>query len=443
MLVSAVLAEFADEVVVVERDVLPSCAAPRKGLPQAQHAHILWSGGARAVERILPGILDEWRAAGATRIPLPEGLVSMTPQGWFRRWTAEMQYVLSCSRDLLDWCVRRRVLRMPAVRLRDGTEVVGLLGDAGRVTGVRLAGSPGVLEADLVVDASGRGTRAAHWLREFGVRAAPEATVDSGVVYATRVYRAPVGAERYPMVNVQPKAGTGRPGRGAVIAPLEGGRWVVTLMGTRGGQPSADPDAFVDFARGVRHPLVGELISHAVPVSSLVRLSRSTGNRRRYYERAKDWPGGFVALGDAVASFNPVYGHGMSVAALSAEALRAELVAGFGPGLARRVQRAVAAPTDMAWQLAAAQDIHYPEATGTPPTPLDRLTVRYVDRLTRTATTDPRATRALLEVMTLSAPASALFRPSVALTALRGPRRAALAGPPLTAAERSLVCDPG
>ncbi|WP_327356892.1 NAD(P)/FAD-dependent oxidoreductase [Streptomyces sp. NBC_01304] len=458
MLTAAVLAERCDEVVIAERDVLPTTPAPRRGLPQAPHAHVLWSGGARAIDNILPGIIDEWIAAGARRIPLPGGLVSMTPQGWFRRWPTELQFLISCSRDLLDWCIRKRVLAHPAVRVREQVTVTALLGSAARVTGVRLhdrsphagstegAESTGRVEdlaADLVVDAGGRGTRAVSWLADLGVTGIQEAEVDSGVAYATRIYAAPAGTENYPLVNVQPRANTGRPGRGTIIAPIEGGRWLVTLSGTRGGEPTKDPAAFEAFARSVRHPIVGELITHTTPLSDEILVTRSTLNRRRFYER-NALPDGFIALGDAVATYNPVYGHGMSVAALSALALRTELRRHglHSPGLARRVQREVATPTDMAWQMATGQDILYPGATGTQPKALDRVAQKYIDRLTLTATARPYATRALLDVMTLSAPATTLFRPTVVLTALRGPRRSALAQPPLTVAERSLVASP-
>lgn len=134
-LAAAVLAEHAEQVVVIERDPLPEGPLPRRGMPQAQHAHVMWSGGARAVERILPGILDEWMAAGARRIPLPQALVSMTPQGWFRRWPVEMQFLISCSRDLLDWCIRRRVLELGNVTVREQSTVSALIGDAGQVRG--------------------------------------------------------------------------------------------------------------------------------------------------------------------------------------------------------------------------------------------------------------------------------------------------------------------
>ncbi|MFD0431247.1 NAD(P)/FAD-dependent oxidoreductase [Streptomyces zhihengii] len=167
MLAAAALSAHADRVTVVERDSLPDGPHSRKSLPQAHHAHLLWSGGARAIESLLPGTTDRWLAAGARRIPLPTGLVSMSALGWFRRWP-EMQFLIACSRDLLDWVVREQVVALPGVTVLQRTELLGLSGTAARVRGVRVRGEDGgerELEADLVVDASGRGSRAPEWLR--------------------------------------------------------------------------------------------------------------------------------------------------------------------------------------------------------------------------------------------------------------------------------------
>ncbi|MFB9518156.1 FAD-dependent monooxygenase [Streptomyces purpureus] len=442
MLAAAALRDRADAITVVERDVLPAEPEPRKGLPQARHVHVLWSGGARAVEDLLPGVTDRWLAAGARRVPLPTGLVSMQAQGWIRRWS-EMQFMIACSRDLLDWVVREEVVALPGVNVLERTELLGLEGGSTRVTGVRVRDAEGaerVLEADLVVDASGRGSRAPAWLASLGVPQVHEEEVDSGLVYASRIFRAPEGAEDYPVVNVQSDAREPRPGRTTTIVPIEGRRWQVTLSGTRGGQPSSAADEFEAFARSVRHPVVGELIAHAEPLTD-VAVSRSTVNRRRFFEKVREWPEGFVALGDAVATYNPVYGHGLSVAAQGAVALRENVsVHGLAaPGLAQRVQRAVARPVATAWDLATGQDILYPGAVGKQPGLAAKALRRYVDRLLLTATGRPRITKAFFDVITLSAPVTSLVRPDIVLGVLRGPRRPPLDTPPLTERELTTV----
>jgi len=444
MLAAAALSAHAD-VTVVERDVLPAGPEPRKGLPQARHVHVVWSGGARAMEDLLPGLIDGWLAAGARRIPLPTGLVSMQPRGWFRRWP-EMQFMIACSRDLLDWVVRERVVKDPRVSVLQRTELLGLEGGHARVTGVRVRTSEGeerVLEADLVVDASGRGSRASAWLEALGVPQAPLDEVDSGLTYSSRIFRAPAGTEDFPLVNVQSDATVPVPGCTTTIEPIEGGRWLVTLSGTRGGEPTGSVDDFEAFARGsVRHPVVGELIAHAEPLSDPV-VTRSTVNRRRFFEKVKDWPEGFVAIGDSVATYNPVYGHGLSVAAQGAVALR-EHVAEYGlaaPGLARRVQRAVARPVATAWEFATSTDILYPGAIGKQPGLMNKLLGRYVNRLMLTATGRPLVAKAFFDVVTLSKPVATLIKPAILLAVLRGPRRPRLTEPPLTDEELKTVLD--
>ncbi|MEU9098468.1 FAD-dependent monooxygenase [Streptomyces sp. NPDC048361] len=445
MLAAAALSEYADDVTVVERDTLPDGPHPRKGLPQARHAHLLWSGGARAMEGLLPGLSDRWLAAGARRIALPTGLVSLNSQGWLRRWP-ETQYVIACSRNLLDWAVREQTTSHRRIGVLDRTELLSLEGGADRVTGVRVrtdAGRERVLGADLVVDASGRGSRATRWLGALGVAEPRREEVDSGLAYASRIFRAPPGAEDFPLVNVQADAGLPIPGRTATIVPIEGERWLVTLSGTRGGRPTGCAEEFEAFARSVRHPVVGELIGPLHPLTDVV-VTRSTVSRRTYFERVRSWPEGFVVLGDAVATYNPVYGHGLSVAAQGAVALRAHLAARglTAPGLAGGVQRAVARPVALAWQLAVGQDVLYPGATGPRPGRAATLARRYVERLLLTAAGHPGAARALFDVMTLSAPRTALVAPRVVLAALRGPALPELTGPPLTERELSIVRGP-
>ncbi|WP_449348196.1 FAD-dependent oxidoreductase [Streptomyces shaanxiensis] len=438
MLAAAALAGLADRVVVVERDVLPTGPVPRKGLPQARHVHQLWSGGAVALEELLPGVTGRLRAAGAHRLPVTTDMVALSPQGWFRRW-AESHFMLLSSRDLLDATVRAQVLTDDRIELLEGAEVLGLDGTGAAVTGVRVrvAGAERALRADLVIDATGRASRTPHWLAELGLPAPRSRTVDSGLTYASRLFRAPEAArDGFPVVNVQldPRSG---PGRGGVLLPIEDGQWLVTLCGTRGAEPTADAADFARYARAeLRHPVIADLLEQAEPLTD-VTLTRTTANRRVFYERMPAWPENLVVLGDAVAAFNPVYGHGMSVAAQGAVALRA-LVRRHGwgtPGLSRRVQKAVARPVGAAWDLAIGQDVFYPGATEDGPTRRDRLVSAYVDRLMYTATGNGRIARRVTDVTSLERRAEVLLAPSVLLAAAVGPLRPRLTGPPLTAEE--------
>ncbi|MET9774824.1 FAD-dependent monooxygenase [Streptomyces sp. NPDC006367] len=437
---AAALAEHAD-VTLVERDVLPEGPEPRRGVPQARHAHLVWSGGVRALGELLPGLVDDVVCRGGRLVHIMGDMVSRAPnEVWFRRFLATRHRNLVCSRDLLDSVVRDHVLKDGRITLCQGTSALALEGDARRVRGVRVAGGDGerVLDADLVVDASGRGSRAPQWLAALGLPPVAEREVDAGLTYATRVYRAPgtTADGAFPLVNVQANPAD-PPGRGGIVLPVEGDRWIVTLGGTRGGEPTADPDAFVPYALGLADPVIGELLRDAEPLGD-VTVTRSTANRRRYYEKLTPWPDGFTVLGDAVAGYNPVYGHGLTVAAQGALAVsdvlrRTPLTA---PGTARALQRAAARPVAGAWGLAVGQDAFYPGAADTPPTVVERLLARYVDRAVATGARNPRAMGALLDVMSMERPPARLFSPDMLVPMLFGPRKPHLDGPPITEAER-------
>ncbi|MFJ3835435.1 FAD-dependent oxidoreductase [Streptomyces sp. NPDC090054] len=443
MLAAVALREVTDEVLIVENDELPDGPLPRKGLPQARHAHSFWSGGVLAAETLLPGVTDRWMAAGARRIPIPTGMVGFSSEGWFRRWNSETHFILACSRDLLDSVVRDFVLEAGRVSIRQRTRVEGLTGSAAGVTGVRVRGADGReedLEADFVIDASGRGSRTPRHLQELGVGSAPERSLDLGLVYATRLFRAPEGAGDFPIVSVQSDARLAGPGQGASILPIEDNKWLVTALGTRGGEPTGAVEDFEPFTRGLRHPLVGEIISHLEPLTG-VAINRSTRNTRRYFEHLKNWPERFVVMGDALAAFNPTYGHGMSVGAQSALALKNVLSANDvnTPHLSRRIQKAVAKPVAAAWDLALGQDVFYPQVRGGAPSRRDRILATYVHRLLKTSCGNFTMVRDFTDVTSLQAPLTTLVKPRVLLAAARGPLHPPLSGPPLTERELGLV----
>ncbi|MGW4087011.1 NAD(P)/FAD-dependent oxidoreductase [Streptomyces sp. NPDC004822] len=438
---AAALTEFAD-VTLIERDTLPDGPQARRGVPQSRHAHLVWSGGVNAFNELLPGVVDDIVATGARLVHIMGDMVSRAPnEVWFRRFTSTHHRNLVCSRPLLDSGLRTRVLSDERITLQQDTQVVGLEGTGSLITGVRIqAGdSEDTLTADLVVDATGRGSRTPEWLRDLGLPTVTEREVNAGVAYATRLYRAPgtTADTDFPLINVQANPAKA-PGQGGIILPIENDQWIVTLSGTRGGEPTSDPDAFVDFALGLGDPIIGELLKNAEPISD-VATTRSTANHRRYYEKMKAWPDGFIVLGDAIASYNPVYGHGLTVAAQCAIAVRDVLrsTSLTAPGTAQSLQRAAAKPVAAAWDLAVGQDAFYPGATDTPPTTVEKYLARYVDRCVETGASNPRALGALLDVMSLEKPATRLFSPDMLWPMLFGRKKPILPTPPLNDSERA------
>ncbi|MET7384404.1 FAD-dependent monooxygenase [Streptomyces sp. NPDC005534] len=445
VLAAAAMSPYVDEVVVLDRDDLPTEGPDhRRGLPQGRHAHLLMAGGLEAMEDLVPSadVKKRLLASGAREISLSSGMVVLSSEGWLRRWQRTHHTMITCTRALLDWTVRTAVVESCGnVEIRKA-QVAGLVGGARRVRGVRVASGEGAtdLHADIVVEATGRGSRIVNWLTELGITGVEEKNVDSGLVNATRIYRTPPGAEDFPLTMVQADPYVSRPGRSAVIVPIEGDRWMVSLAGSRGGEPPADPDGFLAYTLGLPHPIVGQLISGAEPLTE-VFLSRSTSNSRRYLEKIRDWPDGLVVLGDALATFNPAYGQGMSVAALGALELRRRLENTdlAATGLARRAQRSVARHVETAWNIAVGQDVLYPDVRGGQRTAADRVAAQYTRRLTRAATGSLTAATALWDVTGLKAGPTRLLRPGTVLATLTGPRLPRLTEPPLTPGESQVL----
>ncbi|MBZ4324430.1 monooxygenase, partial [Streptomyces huiliensis] len=334
--------------------------------------------------------------------------------------------------------VRRRVLAHPRIRLAEGMEVTGLTGDADRVRGVRLrargagrAGEePGTLAAGLVLDASGRSSRAPGWLTDLGAEPAPEERIDTGLAYATRFYRAGANTDLpYRGIYIVPDADQPY---GGLLLPMEDGRWTALLSGLRGCEPPTDEAGFLAFADRLPHPVFREWLHKAEPLTG-IHGYRATANVRRRYDRPGRRPAGFLAAGEALCAFNPVYGQGLTVAALNALALRDTLDDPRRVPTTRRVQRALSATVRPAWSISAGGDRLLPGAVGNAAgvRAADRPGAWYMSRVVRRATGDPAVGAAFRAMTGLLIPPSAFFAPALARAVLLGPEPQAPTEPPM------------
>jgi 2-polyprenyl-6-methoxyphenol hydroxylase-like FAD-dependent oxidoreductase len=334
---------------------------------------------------------------------------------------------LSVSRPLLEGQIRRRLAALPNVSIVDGCDVAGLVAtpDRRRVTGVRTlrrgAGGPEhVLEADLVVDATGRGSRSPAWLAALGYAPPQQEAVRPRAAYASAVYRRRP-AEHLGGDRVVIMAATHATRRGAAMLAMEDDRWIVTLFGYLGERPPTDPDGFRAWAATLAAPDVHEVISSAELLQAPVPAHFPASVRLRY-ERLDRFPEGYVVTGDAVCSFNPIYGQGMTVSALEALALRDCLRDGAGQ-LGRRFFRSAAKLIDIPWGIAVGADLRFPEIEG-PRTPKVRMVNAYLARLHVAAGQDPVLGRAFLRVVNLIDPPERLMSPELAFRVMRGTRAA-------------------
>jgi 2-polyprenyl-6-methoxyphenol hydroxylase-like FAD-dependent oxidoreductase len=445
MCAARALADHVEQVTVVDRDRFPDGPAVRAGVPQAHHLHVLVTAGQRALERLFPGLVDELHGAGAVPVAVPTDMLYLTGTGWRQRFPATHR-LIGASRELIDWTIHQRLRADHRIRLLPGHDVVGLLpadpaaGDPA-VAGVRLrprgatGDPPGEnlgteLAADLVVDASGRGSRATDWLTALGYPSPDGTRVDAGLGYASRRYLLPGSVLRdWKSILVMPDPP--RSARGAVLYPIENDRWMLTLGGLGDDRPPTDEEGFLEFTRGLRSPVIYDAVKDARPDSPIHGFLQ-TSNQRRHYESMPRWPRGFLVVGDALCSFNPVYGHGMSVAAQTAVALAEHLrTRPDGEPLLDRTAQAVAARcAAFAWLIATGADSRFPTTVGARPGPRDRLSRWYLDRAADVANRDPYLSRALTDVMHLIAPPSALGRPGVVARVVRGRPGPALSTPP-------------
>lgn len=429
LLAARVLSDSYRQVTLVDRDDLAAADGPRRGVPQGRHIHALLARGQLALEELFPGLTEALVGHGA-----PVGDMLADTRLWFsghrmRRGESGLT-LLSLTRPFLERHVRERVLAIPNVSVAPPCDIAGLVAepDTGRVAGARVFrradGSVAeVLTADLVVDATGRGSRTPRWLVELGYDRPVEEQVGLDIGYATGIFRLPpdlLDGDVSCLLGPTPEA----PWVGA-LARVEGDRWILTLAGRHGDHPPTDPEGFQGFARALPIPDIHEAIRTADPVDGPASY-RFPANLRRRYDRLSRFPEGLAVVGDAVCSLNPIYGQGMTVAALQALALRAHLQRHGSPDplrLCRELARVAAAP----WDMAVGGDLALPGARGRR-SPMVRLMGGYLARLHAAAAADAALGAAFLRVTGLVDPPTALFRAGTTARVLRHSARRAVRG---------------
>ena len=417
LLAARVLADYFKTVTVIERDERSERPEPRRGVPQGRHAHGLLLRGQDTITRLFSGIREELIAAGATPVNMGRDVKWFHFDVWKCRYHSALDFI-SASRPLIEWTVAERVRRLPNVKMLHGWTVESIVYDGHSVSGVRMhrrddRETEQRLNADLVIDASGRGSQIPQQLRVLGFERPEESAVRIDVGYASCVFRAPSAPRDWKALFVmsQPPAK-----RGALILPLEGDRWICTLIGRHGDHPPTDLAGYMAFAKSLPMPDVYEALRGAEPLVEPVRYGFPTG-LRRHYERLHRFPPGLLVLGDALCSFNPVYGQGMSAASMYANVLQACLQERVATGwtlmdLWRPFFRDVARAADWPWQLATGEDFRFAETTGARSRAL-KLLHWYTAKVHAAAGVSPQVTERFYEVMHLLKAPTALFTPAI------------------------------
>jgi 2-polyprenyl-6-methoxyphenol hydroxylase-like FAD-dependent oxidoreductase len=428
LLAARALADFYDEVTVFERDELPGTYEFRKGVPQGRHAHGLLARGREVLDELFAGFSEEMVAQGAIYGDVVDDVLWFNHGVYLNNAPSGLQGLL-ISRPMLENGVRRRVLQLPNVRLQQQSAATEPVFDraGGRVTGVRVEardGSAGPVEeidADIVVDATGRGSRSPSWLDAWGYGKPREESIPVNIGYMTRLYRRRPehlgGKTAVILAACRPDWRLG------VILAQEDDRWIVTLGGYFGDYAPADDAGFIEFARSLQKPEIFEVIRDAEPLTPLTPYQFSA-NLRRHYQELSRFPEGFLVFGDALCSFNPIYGQGMTVACTEALALRECLAAG-SQGIARRFFAAARGLIDIPWQIAVGSDLQHPDVPGKRPAQV-RFINWYLAKLYRAGQHDAVLATRFLEVANLMKQPATLMAPQVALRVWKGNRAPAL-----------------
>ncbi|RSM64519.1 hypothetical protein DMB66_19530 [Actinoplanes sp. ATCC 53533] len=418
LLTARVLSDHVDRVRILERDRLPEDAVARSGVPQGRHAHVLLAAGQRLLDGWFPGLADELVAGGA--VTLDAGQLVWHQSGGHRVPSDLGCRVLSMSRPLLECTIRRRLLRQrPNVTVTDETAVDRLILEDSRVVGVQVDGVRH--GADLVVACSGRHTRFLEQLAELGFPAPPVSAVRIDVACGTCVVpRRPDDLTGALTVVVDDPAHHHRIG---MMVPAEGDRWIITLGSFHDDVSPTEPAAYESFARSLPSPLIADVLARS-EAPTPVLTHRMPTSQRRHVERLTQTPAGFLVLGDAICSFNPLEAQGMSSAALQAQALdRAVTRHGpTSPRLARAFYRRAAKVVDVPWKIAARAAFADPRASGPKPAGTD-LFNRYLDMVFRACHTSGAVAHQTRRVQNLLARPETLMTPAMILRVLLAARR--------------------
>lgn len=425
LLAARALSDTFAQVTVVDRDRLPTAVASRRGVPQGKQLHVLLARGRDVLDELFPGLTDELVAAGVPLVDLHDE-VDWINNGYLMRRSPSTLKAFGIGRPLLEHTVRTRVAALPGVEFVPECDVIGLLAtpDSRRITGVRVLErdntEPRELRADIIVDASGRGSRTPQWLAALGYPTVPEERVTVGITYVTRYYRREPG-QINGMLGVLANATPEIP-RYGVIAAQENGQFAIALSGMLGEVPPTDDAGLAAFAQSLPAPHFGDLVTNAVPTSDPV-LMRFPHSQRRRYEKLQRFPDGLLVLGDAMCSFNPVYGQGITAASLQALLLRSMLSQGQGTATLkpRTFFRRAAKLVDRPWSISVGSDLRFPGVPGRR-TAQVRFVNAFIDRLHAAATTDRTLGMAFLRVINLIDSPTRLLTPRIVARVLRGAR---------------------
>ncbi|AKG21808.1 FAD-dependent oxidoreductase [Calothrix sp. 336/3] len=421
ILAARVLTDYYSRVIILERDVFPSTATHRPGVIQGRHAHGLLSKGRDIIENLFPGIIQELTAMGGIPGDVVDSNLWFLNGGYLKNHPSQMIGIL-VSRLLLEFQLRQRLFALPNIQTIENCEVLGLITNSNksRITGIRYINrsddnSEIILNGDLIIDASGRRSQTPLWLEEIGYSKAPEERVNIGVSYTTRIYeRKPEDLQGKLMIAI-----TSCPPlwRGGVMIAQENDRWIVSIGGYLEDYAPTEEEKFLQFAKSLPSSDIYEVIKNARPLSEFLRY-KYPYSQRHYYEKLERFPQGYLVFADAICSFNPIYGQGMTVAALEAITLQKCLENGT-ENLYHRFFKDTSKIVDCAWNIVMSNDMRIPQVEGKRSLAI-RFINWYIAKLHIAAQEDSELALAFMKVVNMVNSPASIMHPRIFLKIIWG-----------------------
>ena len=395
LLCAVVCSQRFDKVTVIER------GTASQGVPQENHIHSLQARGLQIIEELLPNISQDLKNTGAVTVRWTQDVQVWLSRGYVPQVDAKVTSI-GVSRHHLETIIRERVHQIPNVCFKYRHEVQGLERANGKITGLhivdRATRAEEIHKTSFVVDCSGRNSKTPQWFEDVGYSIPEETKISSFLGYSSRWYRIPENTDLDILgIAIQPKPHE-KFYRGAAVGVVENEKVVVTLVGVNKDYPPTDEEGFADFAASLDQPIVHQLIQKLNPISPI--HGYRAANRLRSYHKMQDYPANYCVLGDAFCAFNPIYGQGMMVAAMSVKVLQEYLnQPRYNDQLARNFQRHLSLTILMSWLLATGEDMRYPLVEGKKPNLIDRIAHRFLDFLFIASNRDQFVGVTLLQVV--------------------------------------------
>ncbi len=422
LLAARVLFTHFKQVTILEKDVYSNKPGPRNGIPQSSHIHILLMKGKQILTELFPKLEANLIAKGAHKIDLLADVKYHLATGVAMRFKSGMD-TIACTRPLLEYEIRNELLAQSQnIKIIDNFRVVNLIKNPGgnKIVGVKAISNNAAQDfyGELIVDASGRKSEAIQWLEKMGFGRPKEIRINSFIGYATRKYKFPENLDLDWKSFIVPTNPPTNP-RMAVIYPVEDNDIMVGLLGIGKTYPPTNAEGFLEFAKQIGIDEVKKTIENSEPVSSIFGY-REAGSRKYLFEKMKAWPENFITLGDSVCAFNPIYGQGISVAAMCAKTLGECLksdgkIKTLEKGFAKRFQKRIAKVNSFPWLLGTSEDLRWATTEGPSPNLITKLMQKYVNEVMLLGPQSAIATRTFFTVLHMMKSPLVLFHPRVIL----------------------------